>query len=274
MNILIAGYGYVGKQMHNMLHRLPNPKNIEVYDPKNININDISLSEYTKSLTKKKFDYCFICVPTPMLSSGKCDISQVEETIKNFEAELFIIKSTIAVGTVDHLENIYHKNIIFSPEYCGESSYDNTYDFHTEAIKTPFIVLGGKEDLTAKAYNLLLPIVGPEKKWFFLAAKEAEMVKYMENTFFATKIAYCNEMYEICKALNIRFSLVREAWLADPRINPMHTAVFKNRRGFSGKCLPKDLNALIFTSSHAGYKPKLLEQVYYSNEEYKQKNEC
>lgn len=223
--------------------------------------------------SKVIYDYAFICVPTPMAKDDSCDIRAVIDAIQTVRAKVYCIKSTVAVGTTDYLSSKYKKNIVFSPEYCGESSYDNSYDFHTAPAKTPWVILGGKDASSRLLYNLLLPIVGPEKKWFFLTAKEAEMTKYMENSYFATKIAYCNELFDICLHSKIDFYKVREAWLADPRINRMHTAVFEGKRGYSGKCLPKDTNALIAFSEKFGYIPKILNAVKEYNESLLRQNE-
>jgi nucleotide sugar dehydrogenase len=208
-----------------------------------------------------------------MSIDGACDISAVKHCVEKFNAEVFIIKSTVAVGATDYLTRKYRKPCVFYPEYCGESSYDNTYSFHTEAVKTPFIILGGDNESVRAAYNMLLPVVGPQKKWFFLSTKEAEMAKYMENTFFAMKITYCNEIYNICEVLGVDWHKAREAWLADPRINPMHTAVFADKRGFGGKCLPKDLAALIHCAKQGNYSPQLLYAIWHANNDFTRQNE-
>jgi len=247
--VIIVGMGYVGKLYFEMFHVKQSAVWYDKY-VKNINL-DLS----------KEYDFCFICVPTPMDNDGSCDISAVKDVLETVKAKVYCIKSTVIIGTTDYLKQTYKKKIVFSPEYCGESSYDNSYEFHTKPAKTPFIILGGENPDCRVIYNLLLPIVGPEKKWFFLTAKEAEMAKYMENTFFATKIAYCNEMFDICYRSEIDFERVREAWLADPRINRMHTAVFADKRGYSGKCLPKDLNALKAYARKIGVDPLILTAV-------------
>ena len=65
--------------------------------------------------------------------------------------------------------------------------------------------------------------------------------------------------------MGIDWNAAREAWLLDPRIHPMHTAVFRDSRGFGGKCLPKDLNAMISFAKDYGVDPILLESVWKSN---------
>jgi UDPglucose 6-dehydrogenase len=52
----------------------------------------------------------------------------------------------------------------------------------------------------------------------------------------------------------------------------MHTMVFKEARGFAGKCLPKDINGIVQASIKAGYTPELLIQVLKSNEKFRKKN--
>ena len=63
----------------------------------------------------------------------------------------------------------------------------------------------------------------------------------------------------------------RELWLSDPRINPMHTAVFKDNRGFGGKCLAKDTSALVSMAEEFGVQSDLLKGVLSSNEKVRNK---
>lgn len=250
----IVGYGYVGKAMHEFF---ANHYDVKIHDP---------LKE--DSNTKSEINECdlaLICVPTPMNGGGSCDTSIVEEVAGWISTPLVIIKSTVPVGTTDILAEKHNKRFVFSPEYCGESTYWSPYAFHTDVKETPFFTFGGAKDATSEAIDFYLPVTGPVKKYNQTTAKAAEMAKYMENSFYATKIAFCNEMYSVCEALGIDWHEAREVWLSDPRINPMHTAVFKDRRGFGGKCLPKDLNAVINYAEDAGQDPVLLKAVWESN---------
>ncbi len=67
-----------------------------------------------------------------------------------------------------------------------------------------------------------------------------------------------NEFYDICQAFGVSFDQVRECWLADPRISRDHTFVYPNNRGFGGKCLPKDVSAIIQASLDRHCHPTLL----------------
>jgi len=158
------------------------------------------------------------------------------------------------------------RNIVFSPEYVGESKYYNSY-FPDKMIETPFFILGGEKKDTSKVIDILLPILGPDKKYLQMTSLEAELVKYVENTFFATKITYCQEIFDLCEKVGADWNTVREGWLADPRINPMHTAVFREDRGFGGKCLPKDTNALAEYMRKNGIEPTILDAVLKKNKE-------
>jgi nucleotide sugar dehydrogenase len=257
MKIGIVGMGYVGKAMCEFFERR------------------YSVVGYDEPLgigSREKINACdcaVVCVPTPQADDGHCDTSVVESVVGWLETPLIIIKSTVAPGTTDRLVKQRGKPIIFSPEYCGESSYWSPYAFHTSVVETPFFIFGGNPELTRRAVDLYMPIAGPVKRYIQTTAVSAELAKYMENCFFATKISFCYEMAEICRAFGADYNTVRELWLNDPRINPMHTAVFsENSRPFSGKCLPKDLAGLIATAKASGTNPMLLEAVQAMNNEY------
>lgn len=252
----IVGMGYVGTAMQKLFE---NHYDVVAYDP-------------GKKLpaTKEDINACdlvCVCVPTPSKADGSCDTSIVEECVKWIESPLILIKSTVAVGTTDELIAATGKRIVFSPEYCGESSYWTPYKFHTDIKETPFFIFGGAPKDTSQCVDFFLRVTGPVKTYRQTTAQAAEMAKYMENTFYATKIAFCYEIATICDKVGIDFNEVRELWLLDPRINPMHTAVFKeNKKPFSGKCLPKDLAALTTFAMDRNYCPWLLEEVQKTNE--------
>lgn len=215
----------------------------------------------------KDYDISVVCVPTPREQDGSCDLSYVEDVISKCESSLILLKSTIEIGTTQKLVEKYNKRIVFSPEYCGESSYWSPYKFHTDVKETPFFIFGGEKTDTSKMIDYFMPVVGPTKKYIQCDAIEAEMAKYMENVFYATKITFCYEMAELCNATGIDYNTVRELWLQDPRINPMHTAVFpENDAPYSGKCLPKDTSALASLAEKYGYDAKLIKEVLSSND--------
>ena len=252
--IAIIGYGYVGKAMEQFFK---DHYEVMIYDPfvgYETNKDDIN-----------KCYASFVCVPTPRGEDGSCDVGIVEETLEWLNTEIIVIKSTVEVGTTKRLSKQYNREIVFSPEYIGESTYWSPFTFHTDMKETPFYTFGGEKSECSKVIDLFLPITGPCKRYITSDSTTAEMAKYMENAFYATKIAFCNELYDICEASGVDWNEVRELWLADPRIHPMHTAVFKEDRGFGGKCLPKDTLALSKIAEMVGVQSDVLNGVLSSN---------
>jgi UDP-glucose 6-dehydrogenase len=90
------------------------------------------------------------------------------------------------------------------------------------------------------------------------------MAKYMENAFLAVKVAFSNEMYDLCAALDVPYEDARELWVLDPRIGSSHTLVTAER-GYGGKCIPKDVAALCRQAADAGAPLSVLEAAESSN---------
>jgi nucleotide sugar dehydrogenase len=254
---IIGSEGYVGKAFCKMVE---NHYHIVKYDPALGN----------KSASKEEINRCHlgvVCVPTPMNDDYSCDTSIVEETIDWLDTEVILIKSTIEPGTTDRLKKKTGKRIVFSPEYIGEGKYkvSSRMDFQTDMTTCPFLILGGDKEDCEYILSMLVPILGPEKIYECIAPLEAELIKYFENTYFGVKITFAQEMYEICKRFGVNYWNVRRGWALDPRVDVMHTAVFPNARGFSGKCLPKDIYALIKASQKKGYEPEFFKETLRSN---------
>lgn len=210
-------------------------------------------------------DVVFICVPTPMAEDGSCDTHIVEEAVAWVQAPLIIIRSTVSPGTTDRLVETYRKAIVFQPEYLGETPSHVFSDMGDRS----FVVLGGQTDHTSAAAEFYKHYYNAYVRFYFCDALTAEVAKYMENSFYALKVTFCNEFFDIAEAHGVNYDLLREIWLADPRISRDHTLVYRDSRGFDGKCLPKDVNAIIRSSRSGGYVPKLMEAVLAINEAMK-----
>jgi UDPglucose 6-dehydrogenase len=209
-------------------------------------------------------DVAFIAVPTPMADDGSCNTAIVEEVVSWVTCPLIIIRSTVAPGTTDRLAARYRKNLVFQPEYLGETP---AHVFGNMAERE-FIVLGGPPELTSRAADFYKHYYNSYVRFYFCDAKTAEVAKYMENAFYAVKVTFVNEFYEIARAHGVNFDILREVWLADTRISRDHTFVYPFARGFSGKCLPKDCRAIIQSSIQHGYTPKFLQACLAANEEF------
>lgn len=242
----IIGYGHVGKAMKELF------VDAMIYDePLHIgNREEIN-----------SCDVAFICVPTPQGEDGACNTSIVEDVIEWLKTPLIIIRSTVYVGFCDKQAQKHDKEIVFQPEYYGETV---AHPFANLSSRN-WITLGGTKkgiNLAIKAYQQVL---NASVAIYQSSAKEAELAKYMENAFFATKVVFCNEFYDIAKKLGVDYNVARELWLADPRIGPYHTFVYDDSRGFGGSCLPKDISAIISQAKKIGADTTLLESVVEKN---------
>lgn len=253
---LLIGYGWVGQFVGKYFtEALWTDENGQLRK-----VSDDSESINDKGGFDEVFDLAFIGVPTPMLDDGYCDISYVEAVVEKWKdrVSLFIIRSTVTPGTTEYLSEKYNVDIIFQPEYVGETiGHPNT-----EPRRDPFIILGGKPKLTELAVQYWSTVLNANATYYQLSAIEAEIVKYMENSFLATKVLFVNDFARLCDEAGADFYKVREAWLADPRIGRSHSMAVRGNPGFSGKCLPKDLNAITqWAREQIGQPLELIEEV-------------
>ncbi len=258
MNVGICGYGYVGQGMHKVF------PDAVLFDP------------YNEKATASKedinnCDLAVVCVPTNELPNGEADLSIIEDVIEWIETPLILIKSTIPPGTTDRLKESTGKRICFSPEYMGEGNYFTPvwrYPDPTDTTSHGFMVIGGDSLDATEVADFFITKMGPHTRIRLISAKEAEIVKYAENTWGATKVIFAHLLRDVCEASGVSWQNVREGWLDDPRVEPMHTAVFGKNRGFGGKCFPKDLSAFLKHCDKIGVDHKLLKAVKEQNEKY------
>lgn len=214
-------------------------------------------------------DLGVVCVDTPANDDGSCNIDNVIDAVSRLPTRHVLLKSTVPPGTTDALITRTGKAICFSPEYTVENHYGNPYGIN-DRYAPDFLIIGGEPAVRRQIIEWLLPIHGPHFRFVQCTASEAELVKYAVNAFLATKVTFVNELYELCEAFGIDWHHLRELWLMDHRIGSSHSAVFSDRRGFAGRCLPKDLAALVAASQARGCTPNLLSEVLRSNTRFQQ----
>ncbi len=255
--VACVGSGVVGTAMYNLC------------GPETVMYDILDKPGYTQDKGKvNKCDVAFINVPTPMADDKTCDTSVVEEVVSWITCPLIIIRSTVSPGTTDRLSQKYGRNIVFQPEYLGETP---GHIFGNMAERE-FIVLGGEPQYTSLAADFYKNYYNATVHIYFCDAVTAEVCKYMENAFYAMKVTFVNEFYDIAQAHGIRFNQLREIWLADTRISRDHTFVIPDARGFSGKCLPKDCNAIVQSALKFGCVPKLMQACLDINDEFQALN--
>ncbi len=217
-------------------------------------------------------DVIFNCVGTPSNLDGSADLQYVYTVAKNVanyaqedQPKLLINKSTVPPGTAKKCSEIIKEanplsliEVVSNPEFLAEGKA--VHDFtHPDKI-----VIGTKSDRAGhflrKVYQgrirTYIPIL--ETDW-----ETAEMIKYANNSFLATKISFINEIANICDNVGADVKIVAQAMGMDYRISPK----FLNAGiGYGGSCFPKDVKAIAKKSREHGYAAKLLEEVMAVNE--------
>lgn len=247
---IVGSNGHVGSAMKKLF------KNAVCYD---INVG-----------TKEEINTCdsvFVCVPTPANNDGSCNTEIVESVISWLNVPLIILRSTVPVGFTDEMREKYKKEIVFQPEYYGE-----TVDHPFANLESrQWLTFGGSPAGIHLAIKTYQTVHNSNISVYQGDARSIELAKYMENAFLATKVIFCNEMKDIAGALGANYDIAREAWLADPRIGRSHTWVYEENRGFGGSCLPKDISSIAFQSAIAGIDCTLIKAVIHKNNEYHKK---
>lgn len=217
MRVKIYGLGWVGRAMRELF------LDSDICDP-----------ELGYRPTEYDNDVAFVCVPTP-LKDGQLDTSIVESVIEQAKEPLIIVRSTVMPGTCDKFS---HKNIVYQPEYLGESVAHPL----TDQVDRKFMILGGSRENRRKAIELYQTVYNANIRIRQVSNYEAEVIKITENRAIAFKVAQCQELYDACEKAGIDYNVIREAVFGDdPRFNLWFTFVYPEKRGFNSKCIPKDV---------------------------------
>jgi len=224
-SVLIVGYGVVGHNLNQELAKLK----ADIYD---------KFKPEANTKQNKKYDFAFICVDTPYIDENNvCDISQVKAALQENDADIYIIKSTILPGTTEQLSKEFNKHIVFSPEYYGGTQHCNNFEFN-------FTILGGSKNDCHKVQQLLQEVYDARHTFRTTDSTTAELTKYMENSWLATKVAFCCQFYNIANKLGVDYEDLRELFILDPRVNPSHTFVYDDHPYYKSHCLDKDVPAI------------------------------
>lgn len=246
--ISIIGHGWVGKAMHRLF------SDAYIYDTSTGTRDGVN-----------KAEVAFVCVPTPCIKEGHLDISIVEEVVAWIECPLIVIRSTVNPGDCDYLAKKYKKRIVFQPEYLGETVAHPMLDLS----KRKFIIIGGKPKDRRKLIELYTAVYNANTKIRQVSTLEAEVIKLSENRAITFKLAQCQELYDVCEKAGIDFYTIREAVYGDdPRFNLWWTFIFPDNRGFSSKCLPKDVYAWCAWAESVGYKPVITRGILKRNKKW------
>ncbi len=259
----IIGNGFVGKATNLLTNKnitsLIYDKNPELCLPKNTILEDLN-----------QCDIIFICVPTPMNKDGSIHLDIVESVVEYLKLKLkdnifLVVRSTVLPGTCLKL------GTFFMPEFLTENNFEEDFKNCREWIFG--LSDDNEKNILFKEYiNKLFKCAFKETciyydKLTFIQSFEAEMIKYMRNTFLATKVAFCNEIYNYCHQNNIDYNLVKNIAFNDKRIGLSHTDVpgTDGKFGFGGTCFPKDCYALLKDFEQKGISNYILKNVLERN---------
>ena len=243
----IIGQGFVGNAVYQKF------KNY--YD---VLTNDLDENKSTATLENltQMCSTIFLCLPTPMKSDGKCDTSILEKVLDTIDLltdnletkKTIVIKSTIPPGTTEKFNKRYESlDIVFNPEFLTERNAVKDYENQNR------IILGGPRPATTELKQIFSKVF-PKAHIIKTDSTHAEMVKYLTNSFLATKVSFANEIYQLCDKLNIDYDKVVEYATLDERLGKSHWGVpgHDGDFGFGGHCFPKDLAALLHLSVELG----------------------
>ena len=256
----IIGQGFVGNAIY---QKFKNYFDVHTYDL------DESKSNDTKENVIHQ-QYLFLCLPTPMNTDGSCNVDIIERELGNIDliadnhevVKTVVIKSTISPGTTEKWNKKYEAlNIVFNPEFLTEANA--VEDFNNQNR----IILGGPRPATTELRRLYSKVF-PKAHIIKTDSTHAEMVKYLTNSFLATKVSFANEIYQVCEKLNIDYDKVVEYATLDDRLGKSHWNVPgpDGDFGFGGHCLPKDLSALIYLAMNLDTETNVLNAVEETND--------
>ena len=293
MNVSVIGSGYVGTTVAACLAELGHDVvNVDIDDEVVALINDGSapiheprldklIAEHAGEFLRATTDYAavrdteltLVCLPTPSLDDGSVDTSVVEQGARSVGEALAEkdgyhvvgVKSTVVPGTVEEvvapaIEDASDKEVgecfgvASNPEFLREGSAVDDF------LGPDKVVAGASDDRARDAlrelYKPLLERSDPE--YVETGLREAEIIKYANNVFLASKLSVVNEIANVCKEAGVDSYEVMDAVGLDHRLSPKF---MRSGLGWGGSCFPKDVDALRAFARSEGYETELLDSV-------------
>jgi UDPglucose 6-dehydrogenase len=293
MKVCVIGSGYVGLVTGACLADFGNevvcvdkdPKKVAELKKGNIDFHELGLKDLVKkNVAAKRLFFTtryqdavisskiiFIAVGTPPLPNGEADLSAIDDVSRRIakllkrskDFKVIAVKSTVPVGTSEHVEKVIKKEgldprkyeIISNPEFLREGKAVGDF-LHPDRI-----VVGTDDN---RACNLMAELYRPlNARIVFMDRRSSEMVKYASNVYLATRISLVNELANICESVGANIRKVVEGMGHDSRIGH---AYLKPGIGYGGSCLPKDVSALVHLAGKNGHEALLLKSVEQVNQ--------
>ncbi len=301
MKIAIFGLGYVGmtaaaclsREGHEVVGVDVSDEKIGIVNSGRSPITEPGLDELVKSAVAKKLLFAtkdavshigtcsmaVVCVGTPSAPDGSHNMGVIAEVTRQIAAMIgrdrrepltIVYRSTMRPGTMEELvlpifeEALRDRSdlveLVYNPEFLRESVAIEDY------FNPPKIVIGTKDGTPSK--NLDEVNRGMQAKVFYTRFREAELTKFVDNTFHAVKIAFANEVGRVCGQLGIDARKVHEIFVSDTKLN-ISAYYLRPGGAFGGSCLPKDVRALQHIAADVGAHTHMVDSLLRSNEAHK-----
>ena len=262
-HIGIIGSGFVGSAVrYGFSPNVGVDADVKVYD------KNPSRSTHTLQEVVVGSDIIFLSVPTPSNKDGTINLDIVEEALNDINVyatsvdNIILVRSTVTPGTTRKLQQKYpNLRIVFNPEFLTERSAN--FDFINQ---TRFILGGNPEDII-EVSELFRQRFGNSISIVETNFETAELIKYMTNTFFCTKISFLNDMKLLSDKCGAIWEHAVEGFVRDGRIGHSHLNVpgHDGKYGFGGSCFPKDIQALIKYGDEIGVDMGVLKAAWETN---------
>tara|TARA_B100001175_G_scaffold309203_1_gene310581 strand:- start:2132 stop:2995 length:864 start_codon:yes stop_codon:yes gene_type:complete len=263
MKIGIIGKGFVGSAVQ--FGFSPNvgcDAEVKIYD------KDESKSTHSLNEVVNESNFVFISVPTPASLDGKINLDILDNCLKEVSSvsknndTIFLLRSTIIPGSSRKFQEKYSDlKLVFNPEFLTERSAN--FDF----INQTRIILGGLKENTDKVANLFKWRFGNSIPIIQTNFESAELIKYMTNTFLATKVSFLNEMKLLSNKIDGDWENIIDGFVRDGRIGHSHLNVpgHDGKFGFGGSCFPKDIQAIIHFGESLNVEMSVLKGAWETN---------
>ena len=274
-SVCLADFGFSVTCIEKDLNKLRELKfgRIPFYEPgledlfkKNLKSNRLNFTnEYSNNISQS--DVIFICVGTPPKKNGESNLNFVDQVTKEISKKIkgytvIVSKSTVPVGTSRRIEKILKRvrstktfDVVSNPEFLREGSA--LEDF----TKPDKIIIGCR---TTKAEKILKKVYKPLNRPYVVTSNEtAEIIKYANNSFLATKITFVNEIADLCENIGAEIETVAKAMGLDGRIG---SKFLHPGPGYGGSCFPKDVKSLIYQGNKNSTDLKIVKAVDRANE--------
>lgn len=262
MKIGIIGRGFVGGAVQfGFSANTGCDAEVRVYD------KDPNRSLNTLEEVVNESDFIFLSVPTPANPDGSVNLDIVDEALSSVNEvikkdNIILLRSTMTPGSTEKFQKKYPQlKLVFNPEFLTERSAK--FDF----INQSRYVLGGNPKHTAEVANMYRWRFGKSISIVETNTATAELIKYMNNCFFATKVSFMNEMKLVSDACDADWESAVDGFIRDGRIGHSHLNVpgHDGKLGFGGVCFPKDILAMIDLGKILGLEMHTLKGAWKTN---------